>query len=241
MYTSYKQYWRRGEIVQNIIKNESNNEEQMQNVDTMTRRQALRLLSTCALGTAFLPKIAKADTASDLSAKKADYKKAKQELEKRSIEVANANKEVAKVQEEIYKIDDKINKLEKDIKEQERLLAEKQDVLGKRISQDYKSGNNNILSLIFSATSIEELTSNVYYFSKISQQDQVLIKEVQNKKSELKDSKDSLSKEKKSLEKQRAEKDQKVKEAQNKEESARKYVNSLNKDVKKLLDRKSVV
>ena len=227
-------------MVVNIFKTKINAEQKTYQ-KPITRRQALKIFGTCAAGAAMaspLTALAKPSTNDKLKAAKYDYDQATKRLEEIGEEVTAANKEVADSMAQLDAIKEKISGVEAKIHKKEDELAEQQNVLGKRIATNYKQGTNSILSVILSSTSIEELTSNMYYFSKISAQDEQLIKDVQQVKADLEVEKVELGKQEEEHKKLVAVKKQKVEAARAKQQEVSDLVDNLNADVQKLIKKR---
>ena len=156
-------------------------------IKTFTRREILQLFSITAALAAMPAQIAFADTQDDLNAaqKKLDevqkqldtiasqYEKLVGEQEKTCEQIEDAQTQIASTQDQIDK------------KQQE--LDAKKSALSKRVSSAYKSGIDGFLSVLFSSSSLEELSSNIYYLDKISEKDRTMIEEVNRVKHELDD------------------------------------------------------
>ncbi len=167
----------------------------------LTRRSALGLLVGSASILSARPALAeteeelraKADqTTAQIDETQKQYDATKKQLDALAAEVQQLSIEQAKTLDQIYDtekdINDtqkKIDKDTKDIKQREKDLAQKQERLSRRVSSAYKSGGNNILSILLSSDSFEQLESNIYYLDKISEADAQLISDIKQAKAEL--------------------------------------------------------
>lgn len=204
-------------------------------IKTFTRREVLQLFSITAALAAMPAQIAFADTQDDLNAaqKKLDevqkqldtiasqYEKLVGEQEKTCEQIEDAQTQIASTQDQIDK------------KQQE--LDAKKSALSKRVSSAYKSGIDGFLSVLFSSSSLEELSSNIYYLDKISEKDRTMIEEVNRVKHELDDKKSSLESHKAALEQLKEEQDKELTQMTAKQDESKRVLDGLSQDVKDLM------
>lgn len=204
-------------------------------IKTFTRREVLQLFSITAALAAMPAQIAFADTQDDLDAaqKKLDevqkqldtiasqYEKLVGEQEKTCEQIEDAQTQIASTQDQIDK------------KQQE--LDAKKSALSKRVSSAYKSGIDGFLSVLFSSSSLEELSSNIYYLDKISEKDRTMIEEVNRVKHELDDKKSSLESHKAALEQLKEEQDKELTQMTAKQDESKRVLDGLSQDVKDLM------
>lgn len=215
------------------------NENKKHHTNQITRRQALKVFG--AISAMFAcPAIAygRPSINDKINAAKLDANQAKATLDSLSDEVAQKNAEVASIQSEIDEIEGEISEIETQITKKEKELDKRKDVLASRISQDYKQGGDKFLSILMSSTTIEELTSNMYYFTKVSEHDKELIAEIKAIKDELDKKRQKLASEKDDLKKQKAEKDEQLAQVEAKQAEAQKLFDGLNKDVRDLVQKR---
>lgn len=204
-------------------------------IKTFTRREVLQLFSITAALAAMPAQIAFADTQDDLNAaqKKLDevqkqldtiasqYEKLVGEQEKTCEQIEDAQTQIASTQDQIDK------------KQQE--LDAKKSALSKRVSSAYKSGIDGFLSVLFSSSSLEELSSNIYYLDKISEKDRTMIEEVNRVKRDLDDKKSSLESHKAALEQLKEEQDKELTQMTAKQDESKRVLDGLSQDVKDLM------
>lgn len=204
-------------------------------IKTFTRREILQLFSITAALAAMPAQIAFADTQDDLNAaqKKLDevqkqldtiasqYEKLVGEQEKTCEQIEDAQTQIASTQDQIDK------------KQQE--LDAKKSALSKRVSSAYKSGIDGFLSVLFSSSSLEELSSNIYYLDKISEKDRTMIEEVNRVKRDLDDKKSSLESHKAALEQLKEEQDKELTQMTAKQDESKRVLDGLSQDVKDLM------
>lgn len=118
-----------------------------------------------------------------------------------------------------------------ELAQKEEELNAKRAVLGKRMSADYKKGSSNILDVLLASSSFEELSSNLYYFSKITESDTDLINEVEQAKESLQTTKAQLD----ALQAQQA---GDLSTIQSKQAQVRSIINGLSAEVRELLAEK---
>lgn len=166
---------------------------------TLSRRSALKLaLGLGLLGTT-MPRVAFADTQSDLNSAKSEAAQVQEELDKLAGEYEDLSREQAQTQEKVnqtqQQIDDtqaQIDEKQKAIDEQQQKIDEKQEeldekreILAKRVRGDYKSGGVDLLGVLLNSASFDELLNNVYYMDKISENDADLIQQVSDAQNQL--------------------------------------------------------
>lgn len=161
---------------------------------------------------AFATPSASEETLSALSAAEKAVKETEAKLETISKEFVALSQEldktIAKIEGVQKKIDAKqaeIDKKQAQIDKKQAELEKKQEQLGDRISQDYKTGSTDFLSVVLNSSSFEALTSNIFYMGKINASDEALINEVKDAKAELEQDKAELVADKEELEAQKAE------------------------------------
>ena len=134
------------------------------------------------------------------------------EFEELSAEQDETIADIEAVQEDIDEVEADIEAKEEEIEAKEAEIAvrqgeleEKQEALGARISSDYKNGGTNLLTLLISSSSFEELLANMHYADKINESDQAAIEEIQVIQQELEEQKAELEEQKEELEATKAE------------------------------------
>lgn len=123
---------------------------------------------------------------------------------------------------------DEIENVNKDIAKKEEEVAKKQDTLGNRMAAKYKSGDNNMVDVILSSTSMFELFNNWFYVQKILENEAGLIQDVKNAKEELNSKKSEL-------EDLKTRQGQELSNLQDKQAQTTTLINSLNDEVKELM------
>ena len=203
---------------------------------TLTRREALKLL--LAAGSLLAaPHQAIAETEAELQAKadqtqtqleaaqaeadavEAELRELAAQVEQLMIEQSQTLDQIYQTQEQKLQIEEQIrqtqeliDQTEAEIAEKEAQLAAKQQVLSRRISSAYKSGAPDFIEILLSASSFEELESNIYYLDKISQNDTRMIADIRSLKEELEEKKAQLEEQRAQLEAQQAELEQRIAE-----------------------------
>ena len=169
----------------------------------LTRRQALKILMGAGSLLALSPQIVFADTSSDLAQTESDLDDAQARLDQVQAQLDQIAAEyTALAQKQAQTLDQieakqgEIDATQEQIDQKQTDLEEKQDRLAKRVSSSYKTGDNDVLSVMLNSTSMNDLTSNLYYLSKISDQDRRLIEEVKSAKEALDQQKAQLEDEK---------------------------------------------
>lgn len=223
----------------------------------MTRRSALKAMlgitaiTAGLLGDPLRPFAAEAskETQDALASAQQQYEDAQSKLNEISDQYVKLNEQlndtvsqIEQIQGQINdtqsQIDDKqdeIDKKQSEIDDKQAELDDKQDQLGARISESYKTGSANLLSVILNSTSFEQLTSNLTYMGKINASDEQLIAEVKQAKADLDQQKAELEDQKSQLEQLKEEQTQQLAAVQAKQDEATALVDSLSQDVKDLI------
>ena len=226
----------------------------------MTRRSALKAMLGISVVTAGLfasrtsayAAEASKETTDALNAAQSAYDEATAKLEAIAKEYDELNQQlndavaqIDAVQEEIDATQTQIDDKQAEIDDKQDEIDTKQSQLGNRISDSYKSGTSNLLSLILNSSSFEELASNLTYMGKINESDEELIDEVKQAKAELERAKDELEATKQTLEQQKSEYEtlkadllDKANATQAKQQEASDLVASLSDDVRELIEKR---
>ena len=207
-----------------------------------SRRTALKILAAAA-GLTLVPAIpAGAITQSDidktekeLASAQAEYDEVQAQLEDIAEQYEALSKELAGTLASIDEVSGQIADTEKQIEQKEAELEEKRETLSRRIRSAYKSGGDEALSALLMAESFEELSSNIYYLDKITENDRTLIEDVERLKGELEQHHADLEAEKAELEELRAEQEKKLSEMQAKQEEVQTILDGLDDDVQALI------
>jgi peptidoglycan hydrolase CwlO-like protein len=235
---------------------------------TVTRRDAFRLLIGAGALAFVSPVAAFATSQSDIDAAQSDVDAAQAQLDQIGQEVSDLS---SKLSDTVGQIDDisaqidqtqadidakeaDIEAKQKDIDSKQDEIEQKQEVLGQRMSAAFKSGNASTIDLLLSSASFEELTSNIYYLDKVSEQDNSMIEDVKSLKADLETQKAQLEDDKATLETKQADltsqKDQlnqlksdqesQLADVQAKQQEAQNLVDKLNSNVQSLIDQRNV-
>lgn len=191
---------------------------------------------------ALSPQIVFADTSSDLAQTESDLDDAQARLDQVQAQLDQIAAEyTALAQKQAQTLDQieakqgEIDATQEQIDQKQTDLEEKQDRLAKRVSSSYKTGDNDVLSVMLNSTSMNDLTSNLYYLSKISDQDRRLIEEVKSAKEALDQQKAQLEDEKAELEKLNDQQKQQLADMQAKQQEVTDTLNGLSDQVKQLM------
>ena len=208
------------------------NEETLLNRSNLTRRQALRLtLSAGALAVLVPHTAAFADAADDLAQTESDLQDVQDQVDEVQKELDQIAADYEKLAEENSQTRDDIDTTQKDIDAKEADLEEKRKNLSDRVSEAYKSGDDDMLAVLLSSTSLDDLSSNIYYLSKISESDRQMIKDV-------KDAMDQLTKKKQDLDALNETQQQQMQEMESKQDEASDKLNSLTDQQKQLMEQR---
>lgn len=181
------------------------------------------------------PTIALADTQSDLDEAQKKLDEAQAQIDEISDQYEELSKKQSDTLDAIEAKQGEIDQTQQDIEDKEKELADKKDALAKRVSETYKSGGTNLLSILFSSSSFQELTSNIYYADKIATADKQMIDDVSAAKADLDQHKITLESEKNDLQALSDTQKQQLKEMQEKQIDVQNIINGLSQDVKDLM------
>ena len=198
---------------------------------TVTRRDALRLLIGAGAAIAASPLRALADpddvqaaidegyeatdeTNAALAEAQERFEEVAAELERIGQEYADLAAQHSRTLDEIERVTKEIADLEKEIERKQAEIERTQARLGARMSSAYKSGNSGVLDLLFSATTFDELTSNIYYLDKISESDRQMVQTIKDTKAALEDDKRRLEEQHKQLEELKQQEEEELKRIQ---------------------------
>ena len=132
------------------------------------------------------------------------YEYAVSELNGTLDQIEEVNGQIASTEAQIETKNEEIATTEAKIEEEQNECEAKQEQLGKRMTSAYKSGPARFLEILLSATSFDELTSNIYYLDKVSEADELMIAEIKEIKAWLEDLRTQLEAAKVALEEQKA-------------------------------------
>ncbi len=234
---------------------------------TVTRRDAFRLLIGAGALAFASPVAAFATSQSDIDAAQSDADAAQAQLDQIGQEVSDLSSQLSdtigqiddvsaqidQTQEDIDAKQADIESTQSDINAKQDESEQKHQVLGERMSAAFKSGNASTIDLLLSSTSFEELTSNIYYLDKVSEQDNSMIEDVKGLKADLEVQKAKLEDDKSQLEAKQSDlKSQKgqlsqlksdqetqLADVQAKQDEAQALVDQLNSEVQSLIDQRN--
>ena len=203
----------------------------------VSRRGALQMAAAAAtsLVAAGIPSVALADTQSDLAAAQQKLDEANAQLDEIASEYEALSEQHADTLAQIDDVNAQIADTEQQIQDKEAEIEDRQKILSDRISSSYKGGTVEMLDIVLSSGSFEELSSNIYYFNKIAQSDEDLINEVKSAKQELEDAKAELEEEQASLEELSSEEESQLADMSSKQQEAQDLIDSLDSQVSDLM------
>ncbi|WP_148362909.1 coiled-coil domain-containing protein [Olsenella massiliensis] len=129
----------------------------------------------------------------------------------------------------------KISETQEQIEQKRQQLADAQADLKSRVSDDYTAGSKSILDILFSSSSIEDLTSSIYYANKMNDAETRSIQTVRDLQQQLADEKSQLEQQKSEQEQLLRSQEAQQAELASKAASAQSYVNSLSGELQQAL------
>lgn len=124
-------------------------------------------------------------TLAALDAAQAEYDVAMATLSDIGMQLEEAQYQLSQCQAELAATEQQIVELEASIVQKQAELSEAQDVLADRLRANYVAGNAEMLDVLLSATSFDDLVSRLYYATKVSDSDAAAIDNVKAIKAEL--------------------------------------------------------
>ena len=204
-------------------------------IKTFTRRELLQLLGITTVLAAMPAHIARADTQDQIDAAQKKLDEVQKQLDEIAAQYEKLVSDQEKTCTQIEEVQGQIDSTQVQIDKKQQELDAKKKALSKRVSSAYKSGIDGFLSVLFSSSSLAELSSNIYYLDKISEKDRAMIEEVNRVKGELDDKKANLENHKASLEQLKAEQDQELERMASKQNESKQVLEGLSQDVKDLM------
>ncbi len=178
------------------------------------------------------------ETLQKLSDAEAQLDAVQKQLDQISADYQALAKEQTETLQEIEVVQAKIAEVEAQIEKRQEELREKQDALAERVAATYKAGNDNLLALVLSSSSFEELTSNIYYANKVTESNVALIDDVREVKRALEEDRLELKNQEAELEALKEEQQARMDEMQAKQEEAEATVSNLSQEVRDLMDKR---
>lgn len=208
----------------------------------MTRREALKFAFGAVTAAVLygIPRTASAasatkETTDALNDAQAKYNEVQSQLNAIASEYQALAEELNKTMGDIESVQNDIDATQAEIEKKQEELEQKQSTLSARVSESYKSGGNDTLTLLLSSSSFDELISNVYYLDKMNERDRATITEIQEIQDELASKKEELENQKSDLEALKDEQTQKLNEMSAKKDEVQTVLDGLDSDVKELM------
>ena len=208
----------------------------------MTRREALKFAFGAVTAAVLygIPRTASAasatkETTDALNEAQAKYNEVQTQLNAIASEYQALAEELNKTMDDIESVQNDIDDTQAEIEKKQEELEQKQSTLSARVSESYKSGGNDTLTLLLSSSSFDELISNVYYLDKMNERDRATISEIQEIQDELASKKEELENQKSDLETLKDEQTQKLNEMSAKKDEVQTVLDGLDSDVKELM------
>ena len=177
---------------------------------------------------AFAKPQATQETLDALSDAQAKYDEVQAQLDEISTQYQELSKQQDETLSQIEDVEQQIVDTEQQIEEKQEELEENQALLSDRVATNYKTGGNEALSVLLSATTLDDLISNAYYLEKVNEQDRAVIAQIEQIQSQLEEQKAQLEE----LKTQQAEQ---LSRMQAKQQETQELLNNLDSEVKDLI------
>ena len=208
----------------------------------LSRRTALKALFGAASAAVLfgLPTRAHAaeatkETTDKLNAAQAQLDEVQAQLDSIANEYASLASKNAQTLNDIEGVQGQIDDTQAQIDEKKAELKKKRGDLSDRVAASYKSGGTNILSLLLTSASFEELVANAHYVEKINKSDRDAIEDIQTIQQELDTQKTELESQKADLEKLKDQQTAQMQDMQAKQQEVQTVLSGLSDDVKELM------
>ena len=208
----------------------------------LSRRAALKALFGAASAAVLfgLPTRAHAaeatkETTDRLNAAQAQLDEVQAQLDSIANEYATLASKNAQTLNDIEGVQGQIDDTQAQIDEKKAELKKKRGDLSDRVAASYKSGGTNILSLLLTSASFEELVANAHYVEKINKSDRDAIEDIQTIQQELDTQKTELESQKADLEKLKDQQTAQMQDMQAKQQEVQTVLSGLSDDVKELM------
>ena len=178
------------------------------------------------------PVPAMADTSQELQSQ---LSAAQSQLDSLYAQAEQVSEELNETKVQLDNINNQISETQSQIDQKQQELTEAQTDLKNRISDDYTAGSGSLLDIVVSSSSIEELTSSIYYANKVSEAETRSIRTVRDLQQQLANQKSQLEDQKRQqedlLQSQQSQQD----DLQSKTNNAQAYVSSLGSELQQAL------
>lgn len=175
------------------------------------------------------------ETLDALSDAQEQYDAVQAQLDQIGNEYAALSEQQSNTLDQIEDTNTQIDEIQADIDDKEEELASKQEQLSARLADDYKAGDQGLLSVLLASSSFEELTSNLYYVNKVNDRDQELISEVRAAREELARQKGELETQKQELEALNEQQSSQLEQMRAKQQEATETLQGLSQQVQDLI------
>lgn len=213
----------------------------MHHNSNFTRRSFLKVAGGLGLGATLAPAAAIArpsasqSTLDALASAQEQLDQVQKQLDQLGEEYEAIAEKLSATMDQIEEVNGEISATEVTIAQKEEELAAKKEVLARRVNANYKAGDSNILEVLLASSSFDELTSNIYYMNKVTQNDVSLIDSVTQAKEALARTKAELESRKGELEELKAQQGDDLAAAQAKQQEAQQLLDSLSGEVRDLM------
>ena len=178
------------------------------------------------------PVPAMADTSQELQSQ---LSAAQSQLDSLYAQAEQVSEELNETKVQLDNINNQISETQSQIDQKQQELTEAQPDLKNRISDDYTAGSGSLLDIVVSSSSIEELTSSIYYANKVSEAETRSIRTVRDLQQQLANQKSQLEDQKRQQEELLQSQQSQQADLQSKTNNAQAYVSSLSSELQQAL------
>lgn len=213
--------------------------------DQLSRRQVI--MGVCAAAAAAvlcgLPRRARAaeatqETLDALSDAQAQYDAVQAQLDDIASQFQTLTEQQQSTLDQIESVQTEIDATQAQIDEKQAEIEAKQETLANSVAANYKGGPANMLEMLLSSQSFDDLISSFYYANRMNDQVEVAIEAVARLREELTARKADLEQQQSDLEALRDQQQQQMSAMQEKQQEAQDMLAGLDSQVKELMEKR---
>lgn len=213
--------------------------------DQLSRRQMVAGVFAAAAAAVVcgLPRVARGaeatqETLNALADAQAQYDATQAQLDDLAAQFQTLTEQQQSTLNQIEAVQTEIDSTQAQIEDKEAEIADKQNTLADSVTANYKGGHTNMLELLLSSESFDELISNMYYANRMNDQVQEAIDTVRRLREELAAHKADLETQQADLEELRDQQQQQMTAMQEKQQEVQDMLTGLDSQVKQLMEQR---
>ena len=165
---------------------------------------------------------------------KEDISQTQSEINKLNDEITEKEYEIEKITAEVNKLTKEVADLSEELKQAEEDFEKQYDMLGKRLSAQYKRGKTTYLDVLLKSKGLTDFISKYHILEKVAELDTKLLNDIKEEQEAIQNTKKEIEKKKEDVElKQKQLKNEEL-ALINRKSSKNKYISQLSADEQKL-------